>query len=90
MIFDEHLSDFRKTSQKVENIWMSPLSEIYFKFALTPHGLTFGEDEATVCPMPLEALPTPFDERVGGMGEASKMRRGRALPDVNGVPDHCA
>ena len=31
--FDEHLSDFRKTSQKLENICMSPLSEIYFKFA---------------------------------------------------------
>ena len=27
---------------------------------VSPHGLIFDEDEATGCPMPLEALPTPF------------------------------
>ena len=35
-------------------------------------------------------LAAKFDHiyiRVGGMGEAFKMRRGRALPDVNGVPN---
>ena len=28
--------------------------------AMSPHGLTFDEDEATGCPMPLEPFPTPF------------------------------
>ena len=27
---------------------------------VSPHGLIFDEDEATGCPMPPEALPTPF------------------------------
>ena len=27
---------------------------------VSPHGLIFDEDEATGCPMPLEALPTLF------------------------------
>jgi len=27
---------------------------------VSPHGLIFDEDEATGCPMPLEALPTQF------------------------------
>ena len=29
--------------------------------AMSPHGLVFDEDEATGCPMPLEAFPTPFE-----------------------------
>ena len=28
--------------------------------AVRPHGLIFDEDEAMGCPMPPEALPTPF------------------------------
>ena len=28
---------------------------------VNPHGLIFDEDEATGCPMPLEALPTQFE-----------------------------
>ena len=28
--------------------------------AMGPHGLIFDEDEAISCPMPLDALPTPF------------------------------
>ena len=30
------------------------------KVEVSPHGLIFDEDEATGCPMPPEALPTPF------------------------------
>ena len=28
--------------------------------AVSPHGLIFDEDGAISCPMPLDALPTPF------------------------------
>ena len=28
--------------------------------AMGPHGLIFDEDGAKSCPMPLDALPTPF------------------------------
>ena len=28
--------------------------------AMIPHGLIFDEDGAISCPMPLDALPTPF------------------------------
>ena len=28
--------------------------------AMGPHGLIFDEDGAISCPMPLDALPTPF------------------------------